>query len=99
MGVAQYSYSPPVAEAPDIIDTCAEARTELEYALNKRDAITPAEAMTYSGRAEWEKWRDRGIEVKEVRNRLCWEQDSKELLRESNKILSETESYSTEDEP
>lgn len=59
------------SEKRDIIDTCEEAKENLRYALDKRDAITPSEAMTSEGMTEWKKWRDRGVELESLALELC----------------------------
>lgn len=74
LGVIYFSVSPQTdvkVQERNIIDTCEEAKENLRYALDKRDAITPSEAMTSEGMTEWKKWRDRGIDVESEARRLC----------------------------
>lgn len=53
------------------IANCSQAHSQWEAALDARDAITPQEAMTSSGRAKWQELRDRANELQQVKNNLC----------------------------
>ncbi|MBW4639465.1 MAG: hypothetical protein KME05_14750 [Gloeocapsa sp. UFS-A4-WI-NPMV-4B04] len=67
-----WSSNPPSEQSNmNVVDTCAEATIFLENALNARDAITPAEAMTSEGRAEWETLTDEGMEAEALKESLC----------------------------
>ncbi|MGL5923088.1 hypothetical protein [Chroococcidiopsis sp.] len=53
------------------INTCAQAQSQWEAALDERDAVTPAEAVTSSGRAKWEQLRSRANQLEQVKNNIC----------------------------
>lgn len=53
------------------VTTCNQAQSQWEAALDERDTVTPAEAVTSSGREKWEQLRDRANELEQVKNNLC----------------------------
>lgn len=59
------------SEERDIIDTCDEAKENLRYALDRRDAVTPTEATTPEGMEKWTKWRDKAQDVEVLALKLC----------------------------
>ncbi|MGL4618744.1 MAG: hypothetical protein ACRCZS_06750 [Chroococcidiopsis sp.] len=65
------SYPGETGGAATSVITCAQARSQWELAMEARDAVTPAEAVTSSGRAKWEQLRDRANELEQVKNDHC----------------------------
>lgn len=62
---------PQKAKVRNIIDTCEEAKENLRYALDRRDAVTPIDAMTPEGMERWKKWRDAAVDVEVLAHELC----------------------------
>jgi hypothetical protein len=61
----------PTESQKNLLSNCDGARAELNYALDARDAITPREAFTSSGRAKWEKLRDEARSRQEIKEAAC----------------------------